>query len=93
MPSSRYPRATNSIESAMISRLTSEVRIPSVPMVMPSEMAMVLNSTGVPPAARTPIFTCSEMPRRWELQGIISIQVLAMPMSGLRRSSSVNPMA
>ena len=92
-PSSEYPRATSSIESAMISRLTREVRIPSVPMLMPSEIAMVLNSTGVPPAARTPAFTCSETPRRWELQGIISIHVLAIPIRGLRRSSSVNPMA
>ena len=28
--------------------------MPSVPMVMPSLMAMVLNSMGVPPAARMP---------------------------------------
>ena len=31
--------------------------MPSVPIVMPSEMAIVLNSIGVPPAARTPSFT------------------------------------
>ena len=49
-PSKPFPRATSSIESVMTSRLTSEVRIPSVPMVMPSEMETVLNSIGVPPA-------------------------------------------
>ncbi len=74
---------TSSIESAITSRLTSEARMPSVPIVMPSETAIVLNSIGVPPAARTPSFTCSASRRRWKLQGPISIQVLAMPTSGL----------
>ena len=58
-PSKRWPRATSSIESAITSRLTSEAFMPSVPIVTPSEMAMVLNSIGVPPAARMPRFTCS----------------------------------
>jgi len=40
------------MESAMSSRLIREVFMPSVPMVMPSEMETVLNSSGVPPAAR-----------------------------------------
>ena len=31
--------------------------MPSVPMVMPSEMETVLNSSGVPPAARMPSLT------------------------------------
>jgi hypothetical protein len=53
------PRATSSIESAITSRLISEARIPSVPIVMPSEIDTVLNSIGVAPAARTPAFTCS----------------------------------
>ena len=30
--------------------------MPCVPMVMPSEMVMVLNSIGVPPASRMPCF-------------------------------------
>src|SRR4030088_1062203 len=51
-PSNRCPRATSSIESAITSRLTSEAFIPSVPIETPSETAMVLNSMGVPPAAR-----------------------------------------
>ena len=41
----------------MSSRLTSEPFIPSVPMITPSLTEMVLNSMGVPPAARTPSFT------------------------------------
>ena len=67
--------------------------MPSVPMVTPSLMAMVLNSIGVPPAARTPSFTCSASSRRLKLHGMVSIQVLAMPMIGFFRSSSVKPMA
>ncbi len=42
------------MESQISSRLTSEAFMPSVPMVMPSLTATVLNSIGVPPAARTP---------------------------------------
>jgi hypothetical protein len=87
-PSKRWPRATSSIESAITSRETSEVFIPSVPIVIPSETATVLNSIGVPPAARTPSLTFSARRRRWKLQGITSVQVLAMPMMGRRSASS-----
>ena len=89
--SNRWPRATSSIESAITSRLTSEAFIPSVPIVMPSETATVLNSIGVPPAARTPSFTRSARRRRWKLQGIVSVHVLAMPTSGRWSASSSNP--
>ena len=75
----------------MTSRLTSEAFMPSVPIVMPSETAIVLYSMGVPPAARTPSFTFSASRRRWKLQGIVSVQVLAMPISGRASSSSPNP--
>ena len=87
-----WPRATSSIESAITSRLTSEVFMPSVPIVMPSEMATVLNSIGVPPAARTPSFTFSASRRRWKLQGMVSVHVFAIPMMGRFRASSSNPM-
>ena len=63
--------------------------MPSVPIVMPSDTAMVLNSIGVPPAARTPSLTFSARRRRWKLQGIASVQVFATPMIGRARSSSV----
>ena len=39
--------------------------MPSLPIVMPSEMDTVLNSIGVPPAARIPALTCSPSSRRW----------------------------
>ena len=75
----------------MTSRLTSEARMPSVPIVMPSEIETVLNSIGVPPAARTPSFTSAASVRRWRLHGPISIHVLATPMSGFLRSASEKP--
>ena len=66
--------------------------MPSVPIVMPSEIATVLNSIGVPPAARTPSLTLSARRRRWKLQGIVSVQVLAMPTIGRCSASSSKPM-
>ena len=93
IPSKRWPRATSSIESAITSRLMSDAFIPSVPMETPSLMEIVLNSMGVPPAARIPSLTNSAR-RRWlKLQGIVSIHVVATPISGRARSSSVNPIA
>src|SRR5262249_9547007 len=70
-----------------------EAFIPSVPIEMPSDTAMVLYSMGVPPAARIPAFTRSDKRRKWKLQGMTSIQVFATPMIGRDKSSSVNPTA
>ena len=61
--SNMLPRATSSTESAIRSRLTRDVFMPSVPIVMPSVMEIVFNSMGVPPAARTPRFTSSASSR------------------------------
>ena len=67
--------------------------MPSVPIDTPSLTAIVLNSIGVPPAARMPSLTHSAS-RRWlKLHGIVSIHVVATPTMGLARSSSVKPMA
>src|SRR5689334_22760522 len=90
-PSNMCPRHTSSIESAITSREIRLVRMPSVPMVTPSEIAIVLNSIGVPPASRTPRFTSSASSRWFRLHGIVSIHVVTTPMLGLARSSSVNP--
>ena len=40
------------------------------------------NSSGKPPAAMTPRFTCSASSRRCRLHGVSSDQVLQMPMIG-----------
>src|SRR6185436_10758194 len=92
-PSSRWPRATSSTESAIQSRLMSEAFMPSVPMAMPSVTEIVLNSIGVPPLARMPSATFWASLRWLELQGVSSIQQWAMPTSGRARSSSVKPTA
>ena len=86
--SKKWPRATSSIESAMTSRETSEVFIPVVPIVMPSEIATVLSSIGVPPASRMPSLTFAASARRWKVHGIVSIHVEATPMIGLESASS-----
>ncbi len=65
--------------------------MPSVPIDTPSETEIVLSSIGVPPAARTPRFTCTASSRWLRLHGIVSIQVVATPMIGLARSSSLKP--
>ena len=83
----------SSTESAMTSRLTSEARMPSWPMEMPSLTAMVVNSSGNPPASRTP--TLDRLARRssGRLQGVTSFQDDATPTWGLAQSSSVIPTA
>ena len=57
--------------------------MPSVPIETPSETEIVLNSIGVPPAARMPSLTRSASSRWLKLHGIVSIQVVATPISGL----------
>ncbi len=91
--SNMWPRPISSIASAITSRLTSEVFIPCVPMVMPSLIATVLNSMGVAPASRMPRCTCSASRRRVKLQVIVSVQVLATPTIGRARSASEYPTA
>ena len=60
----------------MISRLTSEVFIPSVPVVIPSLIAIVLTSSGVPPAARTPSVTLAASCLWFQLHGMVPIQAM-----------------
>src|SRR5262245_48667314 len=69
----------------------SDARMPDVPIETPSETAIVLNSIGVAPAARMPRFTSTASSRWLRLHGIVSIQVVATPMIGFARSSSVKP--
>ena len=91
-PSKRWPRATSSIESAMTSRETRLVFMPLVPIVTPSEIAMVFSSIGVPPASLIPSFTRCARTRWVKLHGIVSIQQWATPMIGLLRASASKPM-
>ena len=65
--------------------------MPSVPMLMPSLMATVLTSIGVPPAARMPAATSAASSRWLKLQGIVPTQQCATMTSGFCRSSLVKP--
>ena len=78
---------------AQHSRLTSDARMPSWPMEMPSDTAMVTNSSGKPPAARTPSLARLASRSRGMLQGVTSFHELATPTWGLSQSSSVMPTA
>src|SRR5882672_1443135 len=93
MPSNMWLRATSSTESATTSRLMSDPFIPSVPIVMPSVIEIVLTSIGVPPAARMPCMTFSASFRWFQLQGMVPIQEWATPIWGRLRSSSLKPTA
>ena len=77
----------------MTSRLTSEARMPSWPIEMPSLTAMVMNSIGKPPAARTPSLDRLASRSSGMLQGVTSFHDDATPTWGLSQSSSVMPMA
>ena len=92
-PSNRSACIIVSTESAMTSRLTSEARIPSWPMEIPSDTAMVTNSRGKPPASRTP--SLARLARRSSgmLHGVTSFHDEATPICGLSQSSSVIPTA
>ena len=92
-PSMRSPKVTSSMESAMTSRLTSEVFMPSVPMEMPSLTVMVPNSKGTPSACLTPSLAATAKRSRCTLQGVTSLARLAMDTKGLSMSSRVMPMA
>ena len=83
----------HSTESAMISRLTREPRMPSWPIEMPSLTAMVTNSIGKPPAARTPSFARLASRSSGMLHGVTSFQLEATPTWALPQSSSVMPTA
>ena len=91
--SKRSACMTVSIESAMTSRDTSEARMPSWPMEIPSDTAIVTNSIGKPPASRTPSLERLASRSSGMLHGVTSFHDDATPTWGLDQSSSVMPMA
>src|SRR5262249_16820709 len=66
--------------------------MPSVPIVIPSEMEIVLTSIGVPPASRMPAAAQAASWRWLKLHGIVPIQAWLTPTMGFCRSSWVKPM-
>ena len=92
-PSRLWPFTANSIESAITSRDMREARIPSLPIVIPSETAIELKSTGVPPAARMPARTGTANLSRSILHGPILVHVLKTAIIGPSKFSSSMPVA
>ncbi len=77
----------------MTSRDTSDERMPSWPIEMPSETAMVTNSKGTPPASRTAALVRWASRSSGRLHGVTSFQLDATPIWGLVMSSSLRPIA
>ena len=83
MASKRSACIMHSTESAISSRLTSDARIPSWPMEMPSLTAIVVNSSGNPPASRTPSLARLASRSSGRLHGVTSFQEEATADLGL----------
>ena len=92
-PSNPCAIAMHSVLSAIRSLVTREYFIPTCPMAIPSHTAMAGNTTGIPPAMATPIFTASVILSRFICPGTISLKELTIPIMGRLLSSSVNPRA
>src|SRR5690242_14672193 len=91
--SRQWPRTASSIESAIVSRETSEARMPSLPIAMPSVTAIVLNSIGVPPPATMPRRACCARSRRVRLHGETSDHACTTATSGFAIAPSSSPVA
>lgn len=92
-PSMRSPKETSSTESAIISREISEAFIPSVPIEIASEIVIVPNSIGMPPASSIPESAASATSSKWTLHGVMSAAGFGTPIIGAPKSSSSNPIA
>lgn len=82
-----------STESAMISRLGREYSMPPCPIAIPSSTAIVWNSRGTPPAARTASATMSPTFLRWTCPGTNCVYEFAIATIGFPKSESVIPVA
>ncbi len=76
-PSIGWPRMVSSIASAARFRY-----IIAVGRKVFSEAEKTGTSIGKPPASQMPAFTFSASSRRWPLHGVMSDQVLRMPITG-----------
>ena len=77
----------------MITRDTRLSRMPLWFIDTPSETEMVVNGTGTPPPAATPMPRGSACGPSDIEHGVFSPCVLTIPIWGLSRSSSVRPVA
>ena len=82
-PSIGLPRIDSS--TSMLAKLRNSIAV-GRSCVSPKDMTG--NSSGKPPASYTPRLTNSASSRKWPLQGVNSLQVLQMPMTGRPSNSS-----
>ena len=86
--------STASIESAMISRETSEYRIPGVPIEIPSENADRVEDHALAATPHSRLAAASAArPLMCMLHGVTMLQVEAIPICGRLKSSSSKPTA
>ena len=67
--------------------------MPGVPIEMPSDTVIVLNSTLLPPALARRAGVGRARSSMCMLQGVTMLQVEAMPICGFVKSASLNPTA
>ncbi len=77
----------SSMESAIVSLWGKIYRIPSFPFAHPSQGAIVLNSSGIPPFSIIPCLTASANTFKCLCPGFISFQVFTTPINGFLRIS------
>ena len=65
--------------------------MPGVPMEMPSDTVMVLKTTLFAPASSAPMAAASASASMCMLQGVTMLQVEAIPICGLSKSSVSKP--
>ena len=92
-PSKACPLVILSTVAAMISLEGKEYFIPSWFILIPSQIAIVSNSNGIPPAAIIPSLTNSTSSFKWIWPGTMSVKLFAIPINGFLKSSSSRPQA
>jgi hypothetical protein len=93
IPSKRSACIMVSTESAITSLDTKDALMPSWPMDIPSDTAMVVNSIGNAPAALAPSLALFASLSSGILHGVTSFHDDATAICGLSQSSSVMPTA
>ncbi len=93
--SKQCARNMASTQSAINSRLAREYFIPTCPMAIPSQIPIVLNSNGIPPASRTAWRTFSPTRSKCACPGMICVKLFAIAINGLPKSLSslITPVA
>ena len=90
-PSIHSQPTTVSIESAITSLETIEYFIPSVPIEIPSEIVIVLNTIALPPALFVPTSACLASSSICMLHGVTLLHVEATPIIGFLKSPGLKP--